>query len=115
MARLLGASSCVLLLACASPEGRSSSSGDPCAEARAHRDESFFVLDLDAGDAAYDGQEDVVVLGADASPPCEGPCMQEAEARRLAHPVFNSCTESAISIGCTVITDQPLPCDLVTP
>jgi hypothetical protein len=103
------------LVACG--KSQTTNNGDPCAENYAHRESHYLVIPLDAGDASLDAarDEDVVVLGADASPACEGPCMAMARAESLEDPKFTSCSQSSLVIACTIDVQQPLPCDLVNP
>jgi hypothetical protein len=91
---------------------------DGCEALYAHREDRFFALDVDAGGADTNldaGDQDVVELGADASPACEKACMDFAQAMRLDAPIFTSCHESSVSIGCTLNIHAPQPCDVVGP
>jgi hypothetical protein len=88
---------------------------DGCEAFYAHRDDRFFALDVDGGGVLDAADQDVVELGADASPTCEKACMDFAQAMRLDTPIFKSCHESSVSIGCTINIHEPQPCDVVGP
>jgi hypothetical protein len=105
-------------LACAPQKGTPpgpQGNRDGCEALYAHREDRFFALDVDGGTVLDAADQDVVELGADASPACEKACMDFAQAMRLDTPIFTSCHESSVSIGCTINIHAPQPCDVVGP